>query len=247
MNIKKSINFIIIAYNEEENLKKLIPNLQNYVSKNIDSKKYNSKIILVDDGSTDNTLDYFYELEAIDEYDNIKMICSKNNHGKSISLKRAFEKTTSDYVILLDADLQDNLEDIQNIINNLEKGYDLVLTWRQNRTDSLLIKKIPSIIANLIYKIIFKINCHDFNCSLKGFKFSNALNLIEWKSGINRFITFILINELNYSYIEIKTTHLKRLFGKSKYNKLIPKIKSFFYYTYLILVKKHRFTKNLNK
>ena len=117
----KKISIIIPLFNEESSLNELYAEIKNNVS------EYDYEIIFIDDGSTDNSLNILMELSKIDQ--RLKIIKFHNNYGKAEALSEGFSVSKGDYIITMDADLQDNPKEIKPIIEKIDEGWDLVSGW----------------------------------------------------------------------------------------------------------------------
>ena len=137
----KNISIIIPIFNEESSIEPLYREIVNSLS-NI-SDRY--EIIFIDDGSTDSTLTNINNLIAIDN--NIVLVQLNRNYGKSDALQEGFNIAKYDYIITMDGDLQDDPNEIENLINILDEGWDCVSGWKKNRKDPLS-KTIPSYFFN---------------------------------------------------------------------------------------------------
>jgi len=206
MNFK--LSFVIPAYNEEDNF----PLFYNELLKNTLSVSKDYEIIFVDDGSTDSTLDKLKELEKKDS--NVGVYSFQKNHGKAEALSYGFSKVTGDYIVTLDADLQDKPEEIKNLKKKLDEGFDCVSGWRKNRKDKTFMV-IPSRIFNYLVGRLWGVRLHDYNCGLKIYT-KNAAKSLDLYGGMHRFIP-LLLHQKGFSVSEIPTEHQKRMFGKSKY------------------------------
>ncbi|MBI3985213.1 MAG: glycosyltransferase family 2 protein [Candidatus Levybacteria bacterium] len=202
------ITALIPVYNEEESLDKFYPRLKEALSK-IDK---NHEIIFVDDGSTDSSLEIIKKLAAKDN--TIKIYSFRRNQGKAEALTYGFKAANGDYVVTLDADLQDRPEEIQNLLNKSKEGFDLVSGWRKNRKDAIYMK-LPSKIFNFLMSAFWGVHLHDYNCGLKLYK-KDAIKDLNLYGGMHRFIP-LLVSEKGFEVTEIPIVHEKRLFGKSKY------------------------------
>ena len=164
---KSTINICIPVFNEEKNIKKLYKDLKIKISDLEKEYDMSFKIIFIDDGSYDNSLNNIVSLA--DKNKKIKVIQFFRNYGKSAALSEGFKYSSGNYVITLDADLQDDPSEIKNLISEIEKGYDLVSGWKKDRKDPLS-KKIPSKFFNIVTRLSTGVLIHDFNCGLKAYK-----------------------------------------------------------------------------
>jgi len=204
------ISIVIPVYNEEENI---IP-LYSAVKGALDNLDKTYEVIFIDDGSTDKT---FKLLKRIRETDpQVKVIKFRGNFGQSAAMAAGFEKAQGRVVISMDGDLQNDPRDIPNLLKKLEEGYDLVSGWRKDRKDNLLLRKIPSWIANHLICSVTKVKLHDTGCSLKAYR-SELIKRVRLYGELHRFIPALAKLE-GARIAEIVVTHHPRRFGKSKYN-----------------------------
>jgi glycosyltransferase involved in cell wall biosynthesis len=203
------LSAVVPAYNEEESVeafyKVLVPNLSK-----LDS---NYEVVFVDDGSTDSTLQILKKLSAKDKH--VRIYSFRKNHGKAEALTLGFQMANGDFVVTLDADLQDRPEEIHKLLEKLKEGYDLVSGWRKNRKDSKLFINLPSKLFNFLAGAFWGLKLKDYNCGLKAYtrKAAKSLNLY---GGRQRFIPLLLYQN-GFRVTEIPVEHEKRLHGKSKY------------------------------
>ena len=201
------ISVVIPVFNELESLPSLVEelkiNLNNF-------KEW--EVIFVDDGSSDKSNNWLFKLS--NENDNFKLIQFFRNYGKSAALSEGFKNAKGDYIITMDADLQDDPAEIQNLINKLEEGWDLVSGWKKNRLDPLN-KTLPSKLFNFVTRIVTGIKIHDFNCGLKGYR-QSVIKSINIYGGRHRYIP-ALAGQRKFRVTEIIVNHRERKFGKTKY------------------------------
>ena len=201
------ISVVIPVFNELESLPDLVEelkiNLNNF-------KKW--EVIFVDDGSSDKSNNWLFKLS--NENDNFKLIQFFRNYGKSAALSEGFKNAKGDYIITMDADLQDDPAEIPNLINKLEEGWDLVSGWKKNRLDPLN-KTLPSKLFNFVTRIVTGIKIHDFNCGLKGYR-QSVIKSINIYGGRHRYIP-ALAGQRKFTVTEIIVNHRERKFGKTKY------------------------------
>ena len=201
------ISIVIPVYNEEESLERLFNELI------ISLEKYlNWEIIFIDDGSDDNS--YPVLKKIADENSRILAIQFFKNFGKADALSEGFKHTTGDIIITMDADLQDDPAEIQNLVDKIHEGWDLVSGWKKQRKDPLS-KRIPSKLFNFVTRILTGIKIHDFNCGLKAYR-RKVINSIDIYGGLHRYIPAIA-GQKGFSVTEIEVSHRSRSFGKTKY------------------------------
>ncbi len=202
------LSIVVPLFNEKESL----PILYKNISVAMESIKEHYEIIFIDDGSTDRSLEILKELGKRDE--NVKIFSFRKNQGKAEALNIGFQKARGDYIITLDADLQDNPSEIRMFLDKLYEGWDLVCGWRKDRKDSFP-KIIASRIFNLLVSLFWGIKLHDYNCGLKAYTKDVAKSLTLY-GGLHRFIP-LLAYQIGFRVSELVVIHEKRKFGKSKY------------------------------
>src|SRR5919202_177327 len=159
------LSVVIPLLDEEESL----PELCEWIKKVCSQHGFTYEIILVDDGSTDNSWRVIENLSAADN--RIKGIRFQRNYGKSAALNEGFKAAQGEVVITMDADLQDSPDEIPELRRMvLENDYDLVSGWKKKRYDNTLTKNIPSKFFNAVTRRMSKIRLHDFNCGLKAYR-----------------------------------------------------------------------------
>lgn len=205
--IKCSI--VIPMYNEEENTRVLIPQLQEV----LDKLTVNYEIIFVDDGSSDSTGSIIEE-EA-KKYPEIKLITLRRNFGQTAAMSAGFDAATGDVIIPMDGDLQNDPKDIPRLLEKIEEGYDVVSGWRVNRQDKFLSRRLPSNIANKLISLITNVHLHDYGCTLKAYR-REVLQSIGLYGEMHRFIP-ALASLVGVKVTEIPVNHRARKHGKSKY------------------------------
>lgn len=216
------ISVIIPVYNEQESISELFEKLTTVLKR----LKYSYEILFVDDGSTDETLQLLKKLE--EKYKEVKVYSFRKNIGKSYALRVGFKHAQGEYIMTLDADLQDDPDNIQQLLRKLhDNDADMVAGWRKNRKDHVL-KRIPSQIFNSLIGNVFNLQLHDLNCGLKLYKnqVTKELNLY---GGMHRFIP-LLVSEMGYKVVEQEVVHHPRKYGVSKYKmtKIITDIPDLF-------------------
>ena len=172
----------------------------------------NLEVIFVDDGSTDKTLDVMLEFRRF--YDFVRVLSMDGNYGLSAALDAGFRNCTGDVVVSLDADLQNDPEDILKLLEKIPE-YDVVIGIRVQRMDGI-VKKISSRIANGIRDFVLGEKWQDTGCTLKAYKRS-YLEKIKLYSGLHRFLPTLLLME-QARILEMPVNHRPRVYGKSKYH-----------------------------
>lgn len=205
------ISVIVPLLNEAESL----PELAAWIERVMTENNFTYEVIMVDDGSTDESWSVIQELHAKNPA--IKGIKFRRNYGKSAALNTAFEACQGDVVITMDADLQDSPDEIPELFRMIkEDGYDLVSGWKKVRYDSKLAKNIPSKFFNWTTRRMSGIQLHDFNCGLKAYK-KDVVKSIEVYSEMHRYIP-VIAKWAGFSNIGEKVViHQKRKHGVSKF------------------------------
>lgn len=210
-NKQTDISVVIPLYNEEESL----PELCAWISKVMDENGYSYEIILVDDGSSDESWKVVQSLRAGNEF--IKGIKFRRNYGKSAALNQGFAKVIGNVVITMDADLQDSPDEIPELYKMItEGGYDLVSGWKKKRYDSKLTKNIPSKLYNSVTRRMSGVKLHDMNCGLKAYR-REVVKAIEVYGEMHRYIP-VIAKWAGFRKIGEKVVvHRKRQYGVSKF------------------------------
>lgn len=208
--MEKSISFVIPIFNEQNSLRELYDQLKQITKNKL--REFTPEIIFINDGSTDNSLKVLKQLH--DQDSNVKIISFRRNLGKATALNQGFKKASGDIVVTMDGDLQDGPENIPALIEKLNKGYDLVIGWKEQRHDPLT-KLIPSRAFNFFVRIFSKIPLHDFNSGLKVMK-SEVAKEVYLYGELHRFIP-VLAFQQGFKLSEIPVIHHPRKYGTTKY------------------------------
>ena len=205
------ISIVIPLLNESES----ILTLHDWIIRSLEKEKNNYEIIFIDDGSSDRSWEIIVELCARNP--NTHGIRFSKNYGKSQALHAGFKKAQGDFVVTMDADLQDSPEEILPMINKMkEKDLDLISGWKKKRYDSILFKNLPSKLFNWAARRLSGIKLHDFNCGLKVYKIEVIKN-IQVFGEMHRYIPLIAAHE-GFDKIDEKTVkHQARKYGKTKF------------------------------
>ncbi len=205
----KKVSIIVPVYNEETSIKVLLDELE-YFFKEFN---YLYEVIFVDDGSKDYS--YTVLKDAAIKNPNYKVVRLRRNYGQSAAMLAAIDYATGDVVVPLDADLQNDPNDIPKLLNLIEEGHDLVSGWRKNRQDRALDRKLPSMIANKLISYVSGIKLHDYGCSLKAYR-KDILDGVRLYGELHRFLP-ICASWNGAKVTELEVNHRPRMFGKSKY------------------------------
>jgi glycosyltransferase involved in cell wall biosynthesis len=203
------LSVVVPAYNEEESLKAFYKELKGVLAK----LKTSYEIIFVDDGSKDKTLSILKNLARKDK--NVQVFSFRRNQGKAEALTFGFQKAKGDYIVTLDADLQDKPREIAKLLIEAKAGsWDVVSGWRKNRKDSL-IKIFSSKLFNSVVSYLWGLKLHDNNCGLKLYS-KEAAKSLDLYGGMHRF-TPLLAYDQGFTITEVPVEHNGRKYGKSKY------------------------------
>ena len=201
------VSVVVAMMNEEESIKPLLDACYGALS------SFDYELILVDDGSTDNTV------SEVAKYGNehTTVVEFMMNYGQSTALQAGIDQANGEFIVTMDADLQNDPSDIPMLLDLIKNGqWDLVAGERVNRKDGAFLRKIPSKIANYIIRNLTKVTIKDYGCTLKIFRKSIAKNLSLYGE-LHRFIP-VLAALQGARIHQVPVKHHARQFGKSKYN-----------------------------
>ena len=206
-----NISVVIPLLNEQNSLEELTSS----VSFIINNLKLEFEIILIDDGSTDNSWEIISKICSSNK--NIKAIRFLKNFGKSQALSAGFKACNGDVVITMDADLQDDPNEIPELYKKIsEENFDLVSGWKKVRYDSIIFKNFPSKIFNWAARTTSGIKLNDFNCGIKAYK-KEVIKQVKLTGGMHRYIP-VLAKNAGYNRITEKIViHHPRKHGETKY------------------------------
>ncbi len=205
------ISIVIPLYNEEESL----PELTAWIRRVMNQHHFTYEIILVDDGSRDDSWQVIQHLKK--EHEQISAVKFRRNYGKSAALNVGFVAAQGDVVITMDADLQDSPDEIPELYDRIKnKGADLVSGWKQKRYDPLT-KTLPTKLFNAVTRSMSGIyNLHDFNCGLKAYK-KDVVKSIEVYGEMHRYIP-VIAKWAGFSNIQEQVVqHYPRKYGTTKF------------------------------
>ena len=211
MTVHPDLSIVIPFLNEEESL----PELYSWISRVLDEAGLTFELILVDDGSSDDSWDFVSTLTNDDK--RVSGIRFLRNYGKSQALHAGFLGCNGRVVCTMDADLQDSPEELPELYKLIvEEGYDMVSGWKKRRFDSYLFKNLPSKVFNWAARRVSGINLHDFNCGLKAYRVE-VVKAIEVYGEMHRYIP-VLAKHAGFKKIGEKVVqHQARKYGQSKF------------------------------
>jgi glycosyltransferase involved in cell wall biosynthesis len=207
------LSIVIPCYNEADNIPLLFQKLVVALSAIENTKGTRSEVILINDGSHDGTLTHLKKCAESDS--RFRVIDLRKNYGQTAAMAAGFENSTGDVVIPMDADLQNDPDDIALLLDRVEEGFDVVSGWRRDRQDSWLTRKIPSRIANTLISLISGVRLRDYGCTLKAYR-KEILRHVRLYGEMHRFIP-IYASWVGARITEMPVRHHPRQFGKSKY------------------------------
>lgn len=200
------ISLVISVYNEEDNIDPLIRKIEEALT------NYNYEVIFVDDGSSDATVE---KIKTISN-SRYQVLQFYKNYGQTAAMAAGIEHSDGDLIVTLDGDLQNDPADIPGMIEELKSGHwDVVSGRRANRKDSMVLRKLPSRIANWFIRRWTGVYISDYGCSLKIFRADVAKNLGLYGE-LHRFIP-VLAKLQGARITEMDVTHHPRIYGKTKY------------------------------
>ncbi len=207
--IKNLISIVIPVFNESESIGFLL----NEVKSVMQGHELNFELIVVNDGSQDNTGEVLEDLTL--RIEELLVISLRKNYGQTAAMAAGFDNSKGEIIITLDGDLQNDPNDIPKLISEINQGYDLVCGWRFKRKDKLINRRIPSKIANKLIAKVTGLKLHDYGCSLKAFK-KEIVTDIKLYGELHRFLP-VLANIEGARIKECKVNHRSRKYGSSKY------------------------------
>jgi len=207
--VKPEVSVFLPVYNEEPNL---LP-LQAKLNEALKTLGRSAEIIYVDDGSSDGSLNVLRQIARRD--DRVRVVALKRNYGQTAAMAAGIDAAQGDVLIPMDADLQNDPADIIRLLDKMDEGYDVVSGWRKNRQDTLVTRKIPSMMANRLISWIGGVPLHDYGCSLKAYR-RESLADVKLYGEMHRFIP-IYAAWAGARVTEIPVTHHPRTMGQSKY------------------------------
>lgn len=211
MEYTKDLSIVISLYNEEESLRELV----GWIEKVMSTGSYDYEIIMVDDGSTDDSWSVIRELSTANPA--IRGISFRRNYGKSAALYHGFAAALGRVVVTMDADLQDSPEEIPELYRMVtEEGWDIVSGWKKQRFDNKLTKNLPSKLYNWTARKVTGIALHDMNCGLKAYR-GEVVKNIEVYGEMHRYIPYLAKNAGFSRITEKPVQHQKRKYGVSKF------------------------------
>jgi glycosyltransferase involved in cell wall biosynthesis len=207
--LHRELSVVLPVFNEEES----IPELHRQLTDSLTRLAIDYEVIYVDDGSRDRS---FERLVAIADVDpRVRVIRFRRNFGQTAALQAGIEYSGGDVLVFMDADLQNDPEDIGMMLAKLDEGYDVVSGWRKDRKDALLMRRIPSHIANSLISWVTGVHLKDYGCTLKVYR-REVLDPVRLYGELHRFIP-AMASWSGADVTEVPVRHRPRSYGKSKY------------------------------
>ena len=205
---RPEVSFVIPLYNERESL----PELKDKIVQVMERAGRSFEIIFVDDGSTDGSGEIIEKMHREDP--RVRMVQFRKNFGKSAALDAGFRVASGKYVVTMDADLQDDPEEVPALLAKLEEGYDLVSGWKKQRKDPLT-RRLASKVYNFFTYLFSGVRLHDFNCGLKAYR-NEVVKSIRVYGELHRYIP-VIAHRLGFRVTELPVRHHPRKYGRSKF------------------------------
>jgi glycosyltransferase involved in cell wall biosynthesis len=206
----RSISVVLPVFNERDNLAPLYAELRAVSSGLVG---ISSEFLFIDDGSTDGSRDILRKLAAEDP--RVKIVFFKRNFGQTAAMSCGIGMAKGDIIIPMDADLQNDPRDIPKFLAKIAEGYTCVSGWRKDRKDELILRKIPSWVANRLISWLTGVHLHDYGCSMKAYA-RDIIQDVELYGEMHRFIPAYAV-WMGAKVTEIAVNHRSRIHGSSKY------------------------------
>ncbi len=203
------LSVVVPVYNEEESLPRLLEEIHDALRPT--GLAY--EVILVDDGSRDASFAFLEERATSDPA--LVAVRFRRNFGQTAAMQAGLDHASGAVVVTMDADLQNDPQDIPMMVAKLDEGFDLVAGWRANRKDTFINRRLPSIVANWLISRTTKVELHDYGCTLKAMRADVAKELRLYGE-MHRFIPAIA-SWVGATVAEVPVNHRARQFGTSKY------------------------------
>jgi glycosyltransferase involved in cell wall biosynthesis len=204
------LSIVIPVYNEEKTLDLLRESLYAV----LEGLPYPWEVIFVDDGSHDTSFEIL-EAFAREDPEHICALALRRNFGQTPAIAAGLDHSEGEIVVLMDADMQNDPQDIPLLLEKIEEGYDVVSGWRINRKDTFLTRTLPSRIANKLISIVTGVHLHDYGCTLKAYR-REVITGFRLYGEMHRFIP-AYAGYVGAKIIEVPVSHHSRRYGETKY------------------------------
>jgi glycosyltransferase involved in cell wall biosynthesis len=206
-----NLSIVIPVYNEVDSLPMLHTAIQQAMA---DMPDLCWEAVLVDDGSSDGSIDAIQSLARQDPQ-HVTAVILRRNFGQTAAIAAGIDHASGEVIILLDADLQNDPADIPKMLEKIDQGYDVVSGWRVNRQDTFVTRTLPSRIANWLISTVTGVHLHDYGCTLKAYR-REVLTGFRLYGEMHRFIPAYAYS-VGARMIEMPVNHHARQFGRTKY------------------------------
>ncbi len=203
------ISLIIPVYNEEKNL--LV--LQSQIEQALGHYAGGFEVVYVNDGSNDSSMGVLRAIRSASLC--VKVVEFARHFGQTEAMQAGIDHSSGEILVFLDADLQNDPQDIPRLLSKLNEGFDVVSGWRKNRKDAFFLRKMPSFLANVLFARISGVQLHDLGCTLKAYR-KDVLKDIRLYGEMHRLIPVYAAKQ-GARIAEIEVTHRPRVAGRSKY------------------------------
>lgn len=204
------LSIVVPVFNEEES----IHPLYDAIEQAMHNLSMTWELILIDDGSKDQSVEKIREIIHKNPQ-HVSAVILRRNFGQTAAIAAGIDQAVGDIIVLLDADLQNDPQDIPALVNKIEEGYDVVSGWRYNRHDHPITRKLPSRIANGLISLVTGVRLHDYGCTLKAYR-REVIKGFRLYGEMHRFIP-VYAKSFGAKITEVKVHHHARKFGKTNY------------------------------
>jgi glycosyltransferase involved in cell wall biosynthesis len=206
------VSIVIPCFNEEQTIARLCAALDDMHAK-LEGAGRPTEVLIIDDGSSDDTFPRLKAAASSRPW--LRLVRFRRNFGQTAAMAAGFERARGAYVVPMDADLQNDPDDVPMLLARLEEGYDIVSGWRKNRQDKALSRRLPSKIANWLIGRVTGVRLHDYGCTLKAYR-REVLEPVRLYGEMHRFIP-VYAKWSGARITEQVVRHHARKEGKSKY------------------------------
>lgn len=204
------VSIVVPVYNEIQN----VPLLYSQISAALKDLQRPWELVLVDDGSSDGSLQAM-EVIAAKDPERVRVVALRRNFGQTAAISAGIDYSSGEIIVLMDGDLQNDPADISNLLKEIENGYDVVSGWRKFRKDNFITRTFPSMVANKIISAVTGVVLHDYGCTLKAYR-REVLTGFRLYGEMHRFIP-AYAGYVGAKITEVPVLHHPRKHGKSKY------------------------------
>jgi len=208
--LRGGISVVVPVLDEVENL----PLLHQEILDHVGAMNRPWEVVYTDDGSTDGSRDVLRQLHA-DDPEHVRLIFFRRNFGQTSAMAAGFDMSRGEIVVTMDADLQNDPMDIPHLVAKLESGFDLVVGWRRDRKDGMMLRRAPSTLANLLIRKVSGAGIHDTGCTLKAFR-RTLVERMPIYAEQHRFLPALALGS-GARIGELVVHHRPRIHGTSKY------------------------------